>query len=775
MKLKSLKLPAYPPLKNAGFNLKPGFNLIFGENEQGKSLRMDAMTKLLVGKKSKKFTDIQRVDADPAQFGGYLELETAEQKTHQLQGQDNLAELLGITADDCENIFLIRNSQLSIGQDLVAEQNFYTNFTDRLTGLKTQLIKSLEKKLRDLTNLTPTSDQLSSTTDNNKLGDRVKQAQELLSEGLLYRLLNNKKLKEWDAQIQQLVQKKTKLKTDKKTIEKMEVARKREEYEQAKKSLQTIKDNQEKLDNQFAKFTQEQLQEWHDQRTTLKHYQENLQKAEQELGELKQEKKQLQEEAQKIQQQLDLAEQKHSLIQNQFQPQIENLKNLQAEIQAQQAQQQLWTWISSAAGLVLLLSIIGIWQQPNSILNIVAAVSLIITGAGLFLLTKANQIQTQFAQKKARLKLDLEQHQLSSHDLNSMLTAVQEQAQQYAQLKNQATQASMSLQGIDSQIERQKNNELKRLDRLITEAEREINRIKLESSLQDYEQYQEKLKQKQQIKEKIKTEEAILKNRYGTAMITSRNHERWQKEIDKLAQYADQAKNHQYDEQQLQTLKSQQTSLENEITDLEKNLKKFQETLNSLGHKVRAILLDQAEDLHLQSRADLQHLAEQLQNFINQHIHKKNQALAIIDILQQIAQEDKQKIASLFGAESLISQHFQQITDQRYQLVEFDQEQSKIMVHNTQGKPIDPKKLSAGTYDQLYFAIRLGLAQKLLDGPGFFIMDDPFLKSDQGRLQKQLQMLLDLTEQGWQIIYFSAKDEVKNTLKKLGQHHLITI
>jgi uncharacterized protein YhaN len=44
-------------------------------------------------------------------------------------------------------------------------------------------------------------------------------------------------------------------------------------------------------------------------------------------------------------------------------------------------------------------------------------------------------------------------------------------------------------------------------------------------------------------------------------------------------------------------------------------------------------------------------------------------------------------------------------------------------------------------------------------------LDDPFVKSDTKRLAKQLGMLLDLSRQGWQVLYFSAKDEVKALLE----------
>ena len=84
------------------------------------------------------------------------------------------------------------------------------------------------------------------------------------------------------------------------------------------------------------------------------------------------------------------------------------------------------------------------------------------------------------------------------------------------------------------------------------------------------------------------------------------------------------------------------------------------------------------------------------------------------------------------------------------------------------------EKLSGGTYDQLYFSIRLALGEKLLKGKkGFFIMDDPFVKADLDRVQRQIEMLKKISKLGWQVIYFSAKKEIKDVLKEDIDHSAV--
>jgi exonuclease SbcC len=96
----------------------------------------------------------------------------------------------------------------------------------------------------------------------------------------------------------------------------------------------------------------------------------------------------------------------------------------------------------------------------------------------------------------------------------------------------------------------------------------------------------------------------------------------------------------------------------------------------------------------------------------------------------------------------------------------FNQGRGQIEVRRKDGVILEAEKLSGGAYDQLYLAIRLALGERILQGTkGFFIMDDPFVKADTARLQKQIEVLQRITQLGWQVLYFSAKAEIKDALK----------
>ena len=146
---------------------------------------------------------------------------------------------------------------------------------------------------------------------------------------------------------------------------------------------------------------------------------------------------------------------------------------------------------------------------------------------------------------------------------------------------------------------------------------------------------------------------------------------------------------------------------------------------------------------------------------------KKDNALTAISIFENLEREEEEKISSLFGKDSPISKHFREITGGIYQEIEFIVDDvKKVQVRLKDGSTLDAANLSGGAYDQLYLSVRVALGEKLLKGSkGFFIMDDPFVKADKERLERQIDILRSISKLGWQIIYFTAKDEVRDVLK----------
>jgi len=151
-------------------------------------------------------------------------------------------------------------------------------------------------------------------------------------------------------------------------------------------------------------------------------------------------------------------------------------------------------------------------------------------------------------------------------------------------------------------------------------------------------------------------------------------------------------------------------------------------------------------------------------------------AVEAIKVFRELGTEEEQKITELFSKESSVVEIFKDTTNGRYTDLRYDIDSKTIIVERPTGETLDVSKLSKGTRDQLYLAIRVALSEKILEGsPGFFIMDEAFLSSDPNRLKSQVRLLEKLSKKGWQIIYFTIKKEAVETISNITKNEVLTL
>jgi len=80
----------------------------------------------------------------------------------------------------------------------------------------------------------------------------------------------------------------------------------------------------------------------------------------------------------------------------------------------------------------------------------------------------------------------------------------------------------------------------------------------------------------------------------------------------------------------------------------------------------------------------------------------------------------------------------------------------------------DLRDLSTGTKEQVLFALRVTLAEKILGNKAFFILDDAFQHSDYDRRPKLIDQLFTLADEGWQIIYLTMDDNIRDIFTTKG-------
>lgn len=105
------------------------------------------------------------------------------------------------------------------------------------------------------------------------------------------------------------------------------------------------------------------------------------------------------------------------------------------------------------------------------------------------------------------------------------------------------------------------------------------------------------------------------------------------------------------------------------------------------------------------------------------------------------------------------NQYFAQITNHRYQKIEFDTD-DMVKVTDDNGEVFEIAELSKGTMEQLYISIRFAFMKSFSDTVQLpIIIDDAFVAFDDQRIKQIFTLLEKIAEQN-QIIYFTAKKEV---------------
>ncbi len=765
MQIKNLFIKQYGPITDRDYQFQPGFNLLFGPNEKGKSLTFDALVKLLFGKDSKQFDSINRVAEQPGEFGSFVTIAHQQKQkeiTSKLQGKPSLTDLVNLSAEECQNLFFIRNSQLSIGQDLSEQDQFYTNITDRLTGLKTQEIQDLKDELRDMAQLTERTDKFQSTQDNQQLGERLEQAQQLLKpEGKIGQLIAQDQREQWsvlEVKALRLHQESQRLNQQ---LAKLEQAQHKQEYQSVKKSLDKIQEVELKLKDLQA-VSQEQIEAFNEHQHTLSYLEESKQELKQELKTKQKQHSKIKQDLSKIEKKIAQQEQGQQQIQHQFQPQLDRVKNQIANNNADQLTH-TWQWGLMGSATLLILTIIAYMLQPATVVivaMIVFGLTTLVTG---WQYLQQVQKQQSVANQIEHLRLSLNEFGIESREIEPMLRQLRDKQQQFQALQQQQLKLSMENKQLREDIAGLKNDKLKQVRSKVHLHQQGLEKIRTQADVKNLKELQAKLKDKQQLQQAKQEKSAILEEKLGKPQGFIRDDVKfWQQKMQPLKKYADIKVKTQYSAQKVEEIKEKRQAINQSLEKRRQQLTTFKQQLRDLQRIVNNVLKEREEPLLCQSMADLTQAKQEIEKFIAYHQQSRQNILDTIAILEEIEEEDKQKVGALFGAGSLISQHFSRITNDHYQQVFFDSNTNRINVERADDQILQARQLSAGTYDQLYFSIRLGLGQKLLgEEKGFFIMDDPFLKADQKRLQQQMQMLFTLAKQSWQIIYFSAKEEIK--------------
>ncbi len=141
--------------------------------------------------------------------------------------------------------------------------------------------------------------------------------------------------------------------------------------------------------------------------------------------------------------------------------------------------------------------------------------------------------------------------------------------------------------------------------------------------------------------------------------------------------------------------------------------------------------------------------------------------LQALEISENVIRDLTSRIHGTFGSQlnDYVSQLLAMITDDVHRKLSID-EKFQVLVDNDR-IPVQPQQLSAGTADQIYFAVRMAVSQVLFGEPMPLILDESFAMYDDSRLGKVLGWLAG--QQAFsQVIIFSCHHREAQILSEMG-------
>jgi len=758
MRIKELRVHRYGPLADVQLPDLGDFTLIFGENESGKTLLLDAILRfLLPGKRERQlFPQLDRVEHDP---DGFIDILHGD-KVFRFPDEGSLADLLGIHASDLRNVFVVRASDLHIEER--GDGAYYDEITDRLVGIHRESLSRIKKQLLNIGRLTP-SGKLSNAQGQDKIASKLKAAKGLIANiETINQQVADIDLVALEAKLLEAEERKDELERE---FELLHQAKNRQEYEEGTRSLQHMEDCIRQIEALPA-IEQEHYDAWRDVEKTIQDASQDLQDAENDLakseGELESAEERLRE-----------AEDHLHVLQRQ-EPEMEDLKR-RAEEHGQRmvAASKRSSLVGQLPRILMLLALLtslaflGIIVGPQRTFLEIAAVILgvffAISAIGL-LIHQAREGRLRGEWKK--LRMDAATAGIEADDLEILLKAIGSFEHELSRAQEQRNEAEANKRTAAIRLQDRKD-QIKKLRKKVESAQSSLQELRNQlglTSFADLEKARGKLETLQ-----IEQERALasLAAKFGEQDgPIDEKIKAWHAIIQELAKYADAAPDTIYDEALEKALTEELQRLKNEIDAIQGQLAELRGKIAEIASETSRILSTE-EQLPGETLEDLAACEQALRTFVQEVEETAGLAWKAHEILSIIEEEEQQKVQDLFGGDDVASEYFRYITDGAYDRVMYDARTHELSVIRPNGEALRAYNLSSGTYDQLYLATRLSLASRLLEGEkGFLLLDDPFLTSDAHRLPRQLNILLDLVNRSWQIIYFSVKFEVLEVLKK---------
>lgn len=285
----------------------------------------------------------------------------------------------------------------------------------------------------------------------------------------------------------------------------------------------------------------------------------------------------------------------------------------------------------------------------------------------------------------------------------------------------------------------------------------EENRIKI---AQEIENLTKELQDKEEEKRDLDSQISMIK---GQLLLLENNNEQISAQVNKIK--TDLLNTQNQDKNQIITKYKTEMPIEKINSIIESNnLHSLEEQLNT--NKIKLTGLEIEENTILPQLDNLVNLEERLEadrQKKTELLQREEVINLAIENLNKAYEEMKTTITPKFT--NNLSEGIKEITNNKYEKVAINDENGMI-IENARGEYIEANKLSTGTIDQLYLALRLSMIKDLSKETLPIILDETFAYFDNARLEKIIQYLNEKAKEH-QTIIFTCTNREKEILDNL--------
>ncbi|MDY6820982.1 MAG: AAA family ATPase, partial [Deferribacterota bacterium] len=617
MIIEEFSIQRYGPIKGLTIRDLQKFNLFFGLNESGKTLTIDAIVKLLTGSnKVKYFESIDRVSEKPE---GYLIIKCEKSISNKnnsniikLPDMGSLTKHKDLTDHELRNIFIIRDSDLTITK----EDEFYTNITDKLTGLNTKYISIIKEKLLNIGKLTPSGEFRDKKGE--KLNSRIKNANLLLERDI-------KELEKYssDNNLFDIEEKKVSKKEEHDEIEQkikeLEYARLREMYEKTKKAFERVNYLLAKLKN-LEIYNDNIMQLWIEYEKNIALLNETKAKL---IEELRDHKKKLDETTailDNLGKEMRILEEKKKDIDDNIKFEIKSYNEEKNNFTIKKRLDSFITYTLIISSIISAISIVGIILKDSLIIQILLIIFLLISFAcGFFkfrLIKEKAKLETKFNDINTKLS----KYSLGGKKIDDIRANIERFDEIYRQKYDEIGTLTSKKEALIEYI-KAADKDIKDTDNKINNIKEEVEKIKFEYSCDNIDDYKDKLNIKRTLEKELAEQKSILNSYLNSSSNNlEENLKFWDKEIMKLKKYRDKAKGVSYSEELVLQLKAKKDTLLKQLDSLNEKTKTLNERLNNITRQANDILKIEGEDiLYCNYLTDIEVIKDKIIKFINKN------------------------------------------------------------------------------------------------------------------------------------------------------------